>query len=470
MKKWNSRSLKYGSYAFAATAVVVALIVIFNAVLGFDFIRDRIRFDVTKNRTYSLSEPSLEMLKTLNKDVDIIILAKEENFKTNEILEILKEYGLRTGGKVKYSFVDVVKNPAYIQKELDPEQVKGIEEGSIVVRSGDRMKVVSLDDMTEYDYSQGYPVAVGLKVEQVFSSAIKSVIADYTPVVYFTKGHSEVSPDSELSELKTSLIGNNYEVKDLALSEAVPDDAAVIIVASPKSDLLQEEFDNLMAYLEKGGDAVFLMDVQQNNADLKNFNMVFERYSLSLNNDQVIEQDQASYYQDVSFIIPKLLQNEVVSNLDPASLRLIMPFCRSINIAQVGKEWIKTNALFATTPNSYSTNLATGEQAQGPFVLGALSEYDGQDSSKVALIGNTTFVTNEALEFFGPNGKRYIVSILNWMEDKADSVLVPSKTLTSEPLNLSQQSQFVMFIIMVGILPLVIIGFGVFVWLRRKHL
>lgn len=470
MKKLNNRSLKYGSYAFVATAVVVALIVIFNAVLGFDFIRDRIRFDITKNKAYSLSEPSIEMLKTLNKDVEIIILNKEENFRTIEILEILKEYGLRTGGKVKYSFVDVVKNPTYIQKELDPEQVKGIEEGSIVVRSGDRMKVVSLDDMTEYDYSQGYPMAVGLKVEQVFSSAIKSVIADYTPVVYFAKGHSEISPDAELSDLKSSLAGNNYEVKDLALSAAIPDDAAAIIFASPKSDLLQEEYDNLMAYLEKGGDVLFLFDIQQSNAELKNFNMIFERYSLGLNNDQVIEQDQASYYQDVNFIIPKLVQNEVVTNLDPTSLRLIMPFCRSVNIAQVGKEWIKTSPLFSTTQNSYSNNLTTGEQAQGPFILGALSEYEGSDTSKVALIGNTSFVTNEALQFFGPNGKRYIVSILNWMADKEDSVLVPSKTLASEPLNLSQQSQFVMFIIMVGLLPLVIIGFGVFVWLRRKHL
>ena len=57
MKKINSRSLKYGSYAFASFAVVIAIIIIFNAILGLDAIRDRIRFDITKNQLFSLSEP-----------------------------------------------------------------------------------------------------------------------------------------------------------------------------------------------------------------------------------------------------------------------------------------------------------------------------------------------------------------------------------------------------------------------------
>ena len=193
MKKINSRSLKYGSYAFAATAVVIAIIVIFNALLGLDSIRDRLRFDITKNKLFSLSEPSITMLGDLDKEVEVIILTDEKYYQGSEILEVLKQYELKSNGKVAIRFVDVEKDPTFVEREIDPNQVKGISEGSIVVKSGKNSKVVSKSDMVEYDYStySSYPVA--LKIEQVFSSAIKSVIADFTPVVYFVTGHGEMT-------------------------------------------------------------------------------------------------------------------------------------------------------------------------------------------------------------------------------------------------------------------------------------
>ncbi|NLP00482.1 MAG: hypothetical protein GX386_09385, partial [Clostridiaceae bacterium] len=175
MKKINNRSLKYGSYAFAATAVVIAIIVIFNALLGLDSIRDRLRFDITKNKLFSLSEPSITMLGDLDKEVEVIILTDEKYYQGSEILEVLKQYELKSNGKVAIRFVDVEKDPTFVEREIDPNQVKGISEGSIVVKSGKNSKVVSKSDMVEYDYStySSYPVA--LKIEQVFSSAIKSV-------------------------------------------------------------------------------------------------------------------------------------------------------------------------------------------------------------------------------------------------------------------------------------------------------
>ena len=48
MKKINDRSLRYGSYAFIVTAIMIAIIVVFNALLGLDAVRDRLRFDITK--------------------------------------------------------------------------------------------------------------------------------------------------------------------------------------------------------------------------------------------------------------------------------------------------------------------------------------------------------------------------------------------------------------------------------------
>lgn len=470
--KMNKKSIKYGSYSIAITAVVIAIIVFFNAILGFDDIRNRVRFDITKNKMFSLSDTSVDIIKSLEKDVEIVVLVEETDFKIKEILEVLRQYNLKSNGKITLKFVDVEKDPLYVKRELDPELIKGIGEGSIVVKCGSKTRVISESDMVEYDYSNGYyPVAAGFKIEQAFTSAIKSVVADTTPVVYFVNGHGELDLDEEFSELKSTMAANNYEVKELSLTGPVPEDAAALIFGSPKTDLLGGELENLLSYMENGGDAIFLMDVQNTDDELANFNHLFERYSLALNNDFVIEKEQNLYYEDFNFIIPIAYAIEnVTTNLDPKSTAILLPNCRSVSIIQTGREWITTEVLFATSPKSQSQNLITNEIFNGPFVLGALSTIESTKDSHVALIGNAAFVTDSWIQNANGNGRRYIMSILNWMEGKEDSVIIPSKSIASTPINLTARSQFIAFISISFVLPVAIIGLGVFVWIRRKHL
>lgn len=473
MKKFkiNKKSLRFGSYAFVSTIVVVAIIVIFNALMGLDFVRNRVRFDITKNKMFSLSEESINILDKLDKDVEIIILTDEKDFQYPEITEILNQYNVKSNGKVSRRFVDIEKDPGFIERELDPEQVKGINSGSIVVKSGEKNMVVSESDMVEYDYSYyGIPQVSGLKVEHAFTSAINNVTADYTPVVYFAQGHGEYAVDEHMKELKSTITANGYEVRELSLGNTVPEDASVILFVSPTTDLLADEMENLITYLEKGGNAIFLMDVQRSSNELTNFNSVFGRYNLAVNNDLILEGDQLSYYEDFNIIIPTPLDTEVTTKLDPAFLRLYMPNCRSISILQAEKDWITTKPLLVTSDKSISKNILTHEENRGPFILGALSENKGSGVSRVALIGNAQFVSDNWMNHANDNGKRYIMSALNWMQEQDDSVYIPSKSLRSQPIQLTAQSRFVSFISLSFLLPLLIIGFGIFVWIRRKHL
>lgn len=471
MKKINKTSFKYGSYAFIVTAVVMAILFVLNAVLGLDNVRDRLRLDITENKKFSISQTSDDILKSLSKDVEIIILTEEKNFNQPMIPEVLKQYNIKSNGKIKVRYVDVEKDPTFVERELDSEQVKGITRDSIVVKSGKKNKVITENDLVEYDYSNGYsPQVSGLKIEQAFTSAVKSVTSDFTPVLYYSKGHGEISLDEELSDLKATIAANNYEIKELNLAQTIPEDASLVLFASPQSDLLPKEMDNLLEFMGKGGDAIFLMGVQNSVKPLDNFNLVFERYSLKLNNDYVLEGDQSRYYREFNIIIPQPIKNEVTENLDPDSLSLYMPNCRSVTISQATKEWINSQPLFATSEKSQSTDFETQTASPGPFLLGAISEYKGQNSSKIALVGNIEFVSNTLMQNLSDNGKRYILSMLNWMLDQKESLYIPSKSLASQPLNFNEQSMFITFILLALVLPLAIIGFGVFIWLRRKHL
>ena len=72
--------------------------------------------------------------------------------------------------------------------------------------------------------------------ENYITGAIKSVVEGEVPSVYFLTGHGEKSIDDNYTSFRKNLKNYNYEAKELNLTteEAVPDDAAIIIVPAPK--------------------------------------------------------------------------------------------------------------------------------------------------------------------------------------------------------------------------------------------
>jgi ABC-type uncharacterized transport system involved in gliding motility auxiliary subunit len=60
---------------------------------------------------------------------------------------------------------------------------------------------------------------------------------------------------------------------------------------------------------------------------------------------------------------------------------------------------------------------------------------------------------------------------MNWMENKESDIFIAAKTYSVPTLeNVSQQTMTLLFIGLIIVVPLIIIGIGVFVWLRRRHL
>src|SRR5581483_2765306 len=84
--------------------------------------------------------------------------------------------------------------------------------------------------------------------------------------VYFIAGHGERDIDSAerdgYSAAKMALEGDNYDVAKLVLAQEkdVPADASVVIIAGPKTDLLQTEADALDRFLKKGGHVFVMID------------------------------------------------------------------------------------------------------------------------------------------------------------------------------------------------------------------
>jgi hypothetical protein len=475
-KLFNARTMRYGSYALVVTIIAMALLVGVNAILGLDAVRTPLRLDITKNKLFSIGEQTTGVLSGLQKDVAFIVLMPEEDFGSVMLKEIFKQYEVKSNGRVTLRFVDTVKDPQFVKRELDPETITGIGIGDLVVKSGSKVRLIDSAELqdTQYDYQTGQTYSNGLLIEQTFTSAILNVTSDVTPVVYFLTGHGEEDVTGQLSTLKGTLDFNNYEARSLTLTEAVPEDAAVIIMANPKTDLLGAETALLNDWLRnKGGDLIVFADANSEAPDLTNLNSVLEYYNLKLNSDLILEGNPQNYLDQQNIVIPRVSANEITTELDPNSVMLFLPNSRTVEILSNTKEWLESFPIFQTSAEAVRLDAASGFQTPipGSFLMGAATiSKGGMDLSKVVVIGNATFVTNDGMTGTTDNGKRYLLTMVNWMQDKTNEIIIPAKDNSVPTLSMTEQSKFFVFVFMAALLPLLIIGAGIFVWMRRKHL
>lgn len=154
-----------------------------------------------------------------------------------------------------------------MDQTMDPEQAKAWkvrDNGTIVFVKGEgedeQTESIKLDDDLEKAKKDLR------KLDSKVQTALLKIARDKR-TVYFTVGHEELywkGAADELSNIdmaKKVLEGLNLKVKELGVNEglaqAVPDDAAMVIVAGPKRAFLPEEIKALQDYRQRGG-ALFI--------------------------------------------------------------------------------------------------------------------------------------------------------------------------------------------------------------------
>lgn len=466
----NSRNLKYGTNSLILTAVVIAIAVIINLLVGMT----SLKVDLTSNKLFSIGDQTKEILEKLDKEVVIYGLFDDEKIKGteyNDVTELLNQYAKYP--KVEIKYIDPERNPGIIN-DLDPENLKEISNNDFVVKSGNKIKKLSYYDLFSTQFNQqtyGYDTT-GLNAEQGFTGAIKYVISEVTPVVYFMEGHDENKVDSVYTSVKEYLEMNNYDIKTLNLFtlESVPEDAELIVIASPKKDLTSEENFRLKKYLDAGGKAIFMFDSLEHDTDLSQFENVLVDYGVGINYDKVLENDTARRDPTNPYAILLDIQSNAVI---PQKFNTIFANSRSINILKNTKEYISVTSLAKTSDKAVGEqiNKARGENILGPLDLAVAVEDKGSyEVSKILVFGNSGFISDSFLQQYGPNGLYFFLYSLNWMQDKEEEVFIEAKMYETPMLNINAQQSIILGIIVVVVVPLIILGLGLFVYLRRRHL
>lgn len=474
-KVFKSRTFKYGTNSVILIAVVVAIAVILNILVDMA----QVKWDLTPNKLYSIGDTTKKILKELDKDVTIYGLFDESKISSSsadkEFVELLDQYAKYPHVTVEY--VDPDKNPG-IKKQIDPDNVlTDISKSAFIVKCGGKLKNLSYYDLfsTYFDQQSFQTRVIGSSAEQGFTGAIKYVTSEITPTIYFTIGHDEKDIDKNFSSLKEQLVNNNYDVKpvNLVIEEKVPEDTEILVVASPKKDLTINEKDKIKEYLKNGGKAIFMFDFLELDPQFPQFENILIEYNLGLNYDKVKENDENRHWPQNPYVA---LLDVKSSKVMSENFNVLMANSRSINILKNIKEYIEVIPLAKTSGKAVGEQVdkSRGNDIVGPLDIAVAVEHKGwQKPSKIIVIGNSSFLEDRSADTFGPYFSNSIIFFLEsvmWMREKKEDVIIAPKQYSQQWVDITAEQAKYMGIAVVVILPLIILGLGTFVYLRRRHL
>jgi ABC-2 type transport system permease protein len=475
----SKRSLKYGSNSIILIAAVVAIAFLVNILVG----SLDIKWDFTPNKLFSLTDVSKNLLKDLKTDVTIIGLFDDGKVGADgtykELTDLLALY--QKYDHIKVEYIDPDKNPG-IEKQLDEQGTMDLQKGDLIVKSTvngkEKKKKLSSYDLftTTFDQSTFEQTVTGSAAEQGFTGAIKFVTSENTPVVYFTQGHNEIDVDSEYTNVRNYLDKNNFEVQTLNLITAgkVPDNAAMLVVAAPKSDLSANEKEAIAAYLRTGGKVVFMFDYLASDPDFTQFNDLLSGYNVAVNYDKVKETDQNMHMPDDEYAI---LLNVSSNSIIPQAFNIMLKDSRSISILKNQKEYITTTSLVKTSDKAVGepASAARGESLQGPLDMAvAVENQGGEKASRILVMGNASFISDSAAQLYGNTAYNYgmvfFLQSISWMVESKDELIVPTKSYENPVITINELQASVVSLVLLIVLPLIILGTGMLVYLRRRHL
>ena len=143
---FQTKNSRRGSYSIAVTAVVIGIVILFNLLVA--QLPQKIRqIDISDTNIYEISSTSQKLLKNLDKDVSLYVIAEKGNT-DDRIRTFITKYA-SLSSRLRVEWIDPVLHPSALTK-YDTEK------NSIVVscKATDRQTSISFDDIlvTESSY------------------------------------------------------------------------------------------------------------------------------------------------------------------------------------------------------------------------------------------------------------------------------------------------------------------------------
>lgn len=467
---FSNKRIRYGAYASTMTVAVIAIVVVLNLIVS----QLNIKWDLTSNKMYSISDQTKNILSSLSTDVNIYPIYKTGS-ENSQFIEILNKYK-EISDKIHIEIKDPDLSPAFMQKYMDGTE--SISSGSIIVESGNRFKVLTPYELVDLqpNYQLGEYEITAISVEPKVTSAIQYVTTDDLPIAYIVQGHNEIELNQNITK---SLMDENYKVADLNVlaTGKIPEDISILIANPPAYDYSEDEVEMIREYLTKGGRAIFVSALYSGEVELPNYQSLLTDYGLQLENKIIVEADPNNFFSNNRItLMPNMESHEIVNSIKDEKMKIIINGSPSIKIIEEKNASVKITPLLTTSDSSYakySLDATTIEKESndisGPFNLAVLAEdswfNDSQSYQSKIIVISSVDMLNSSFD----SNLNFFMNAVNFLVDRQDSVAIRSKSLEIQPLSITAQQAIIISAIAVIVIPAIILIAGATIWFKRKN-
>ncbi|OGW96752.1 MAG: hypothetical protein A2Y04_00400 [Omnitrophica WOR_2 bacterium GWC2_45_7] len=479
-----------GTFRGKKWAILCLLLVFGGAVLaGINYLAHRYdrRWDLTRAKQHTLTQRTASLLKELKAEVKITALYV--GIPPKYVEDLLKEYERFSAGKVSSEIIDPLVQIGYAAQF-----------GHII--SGQEKKVIiqSAQERRDIDFTDS-PLS-----EEQLTNAVIGVTRE-ARTVYFLVGHGEYDIDAEkeegLNTFTKALLANNIKPKNLmlGLQERIPEDCDLLVIAGPKEFLTEKEEVLLEEYLEKGGDALILIEhslvttpdkplTEEEKQKNPSLNSILKRWGIEVAQDVVV--DLASHASgDVGCPATRnyMTHKAIVKDLDytfyirPRSISLLSDRSRSVKLAPLvltssgQTSWGETDRTLHVEFNEQLDRpgpvpiayviwepRASGSSDRGPFPDNS-GQKNKLSDTRLIVFTDADFLTNAYIGHY--SNAQMGLNLVKWLTELDYQIFVQQDAVKVERLDLtSRQKRLVAYVLF--LMPVLIAMSGVVVWMRQE--
>ncbi|NOK35278.1 GldG family protein [Corallococcus exercitus] len=455
------RTGRFLASSVLTTLGVLGVLVALN-VLAF---RKNQRWDLTRERIFSLSPQTVQTLAGLKEKAHALALIPPTHPSYGELEELFRRYHEAAPEAFDYAFVDPRREPSLAAKYQ--------------LKDGQTLVVISRGEGDAAPHT-----TLPLPAEQELTNALLQLSATGAQKVYFLEGHGEwplePPPGGDgLSELRRQLQREGYRPEPLNLlgRKEVPRDAGLVIIAGAKQDYTVPEVAALRTYLGEGGRLLYFTDANTEDG----LGLFLADYGVQV--DEGVAADPRFNSGNPFVLVSNFYGKHAITRpLQERGFNVQLPTARSFTLIREGfllpgvtvepvlfsspYAWVESRPLEDTTPSS-------GEK-MGQLTLVAAASRDTRaaehkrfDEARLVAVGESELLLDPNWRYEA--NRNLVMNALGWASHQVEKITLRPPDRETSTLELSEDQMRTLRFVSTDLFPLSLLGVGLAVWLSRRN-
>ncbi len=484
------------------TAVGILLVTLIVLQINYLSFRHFTRWDLTSDARFTLSERTQEVLQSLDRDVEILLLLSDAEPTFADVQELLLRYRAQSP-HLRVRFVDPDKQPGEARRVAEQYDIaigmassgEAFADVAAVVSSGDRRWKITRDDLLSVDFdelNESEGPKVDLKSERAITGAIVQVTTGEPTRVCFTSGRGEwgLSGERSILVLREEFERENLEVQDLpavGLRE-VPTECDAVFVLGPLRAFAEDEARVLVDWVKAGGDLLLALDPVLDRDDVAptGFEEPLHDLGVLVDRSVVLELDPRMLLRGDPMDLFRVLSfgdHPTTRRLAAAGGGVAVALARSVR-AEPGTgatELLRTSeAAFAEL--DIAGLIADrdvepdGQDIRGPVSLAVANEMvvapeadGGERVGRVVVVGDSDWLDPVLLAEPQFANLDLLMAWTGWLTEREALISIPPRRSNLQAIVMSEADVSGVAIRIFGLLPAAILLLGFAVWWSRRQ-